>query len=688
MDHDTQPYLHDLISCVHAPSVVIGGADGQLRHHGVHGWLRDDRRLLSRLELRLDDVEPEPVGHALFGAAGARFTAVVRHLGDPHADPTVRLERSRQIGAGQVRERFELVNDARVPVHTTLTVRLGADLCAVAELKQGRARPMAPITVRDGTLEWGDETTVRTSVDPSPEQIRTETEGASLSWRVTVPSHERWCCELRFDIDPVGLFSEPADQRALPGSLRSGSPDLDRLFERSRLDLSALRLSDPDRPRDVFLAAGSPWFFTLFGRDSLWTARMLLPLGTEIAAGTLRVLARRQGSRHDPETAERPGRIPHEVRRPSPTGDELPLPPLYYGTIDATPLWVVLLAEAWRWGMAEAEVRALLPNLQAALDWIIGPADEDEDGFLDYLDVEGNGLANQGWKDSGDSIQWPDGRIAEPPISLCEAQAYAYQAAVAGADLLDAFGTDGHRYRQWAQRLRTRFRDSFWVEDADGRFPALALDGRKRPVPSVTSNLGHLLGTGLLDEHESALVAGRLAGHDLDSGHGLRTMSTSATGFNPLGYHTGSVWPHDTAIAVRGLSLAGASDTAASLADGLVRAAAAFDHRMPELYGGTDAHRGDPALAYPAACRPQAWSAAAVFFLVRSALRLEVDIPAGTLHLDPDPAFAHWFPLDLGNLRLAGHPLHVRVDSSGLAFVRTSAPVRLLGQCVRGEEPR
>ncbi|CAM5699295.1 hypothetical protein KAURM247S_08503 [Kitasatospora aureofaciens] len=254
---------------------------------------------------------------------------------------------------------------------------------------------------------------------------------------------------------------------------------------------------------------------------------MLLPLGTDLAAGTLRTLARRQGRAVDPASEEQPGKILHEVRRAEQHLDAgSHLPPSYYGTADATPLWLVLLHDAWRWGLPADQVEELLPNAEAALDWLERYADADGDGFLEYVDSTGRGLSNQGWKDSSDGIRFRDGRIAEAPIALSEVQAYAHEAAVRTADLLEAFGRPGAaHWRRWARDLRQRFRDRFWTEDADGRYPVVALDRDKRPVDSIASNLGHLLGTGLLDETESALVAGRLTAPGMDSGFGLRTRT-------------------------------------------------------------------------------------------------------------------------------------------------------------------
>ena len=509
-------------------------------------------------------------------------------------------------------------------------------------------------------------------------------EQGELRYRFDLAPGAGWQAQLECTVhDPLpDRFPAPA-----PGAVRWQTPEvtsadhrLDRLVARSVGDLERLLLTDPDSPGDTFLAAGAPWFLTLFGRDSLWAARMLLPLGTDLAAGTLRTLARRQGTRVDPHTEEQPGKILHEVRRePLRLAHTNTLPSVYFGTVDATPLWVVLLHDAWRWGMAADEVAALLPHAEAALEWLAHYGDADGDGLLEYVDSTGRGLANQGWKDSGDSIRWRDGRLAAPPIALCEVQAYAYEAATAGAALLRAFDRPGaDRWEEWADVVRRRFRESFWVRDAAGPYPAVALDAGKRPVDSATSAFGHLLGTGLLDPEESALLAARLGGPDLDSGFGLRTLSRANAGFNPLGYHVGSVWPHDTAIAVHGLVRAGFPEQAVSLARGVVAASAGFEARLPELYGGHGSDYDTAPAPYPAACRPQAWSAAGSVLLLQAALGLSADVPAGRLRVDPAAA-RPFGPLHVSGLRVAGAPLSVRVDAAGLAEVAAPAGLTVDG---------
>jgi len=441
------------------------------------------------------------------------------------------------------------------------------------------------------------------------------------------------------------------------------------LVARGLADLEGLLLVDPLAPKDHFVGAGSPWYLTLFGRDSLWTARFLLPLGTELAASTLRTLARRQGTITDSERSEEPGKILHEVRRADLAGD-LELPPVYFGSVDATPLWICLLADAWRWGLPAVQVTELLPHLERALAWMRDHAGTDGGGFLEYRppSTHAQGLSNQGWKDSYDSVQWLDGRLAQSPIALCEVQGYAYEAAVKAADLLDAFEREGgDEWRAWAERLRLRFRNAFWVGTGADRYPAIALDRDKGRVDTVSSNIGHLLSSGMLDEEECGLIAHRLAQSDMNSGSGLRTMTAKSPRYNPLSYHAGSVWPHDTAITILGLAAAGHDETAASLALGLVHASEQFGFRLPELYSGHPAP-----VPYPAACRPQAWAAASAVAIVSALLGVRPDVPAGRVEIAPLRGAA-FGALDVDGIVIAGRRVRVRHDPSG------DSPTSVLG---------
>jgi hypothetical protein len=621
-----QPWLHDLVTAASAPTVVLSEPSGQIRSGGnAEGVLHADVRVLSQGVLTVGGAEPAPIGSGLDGARSAWFVAVPRALGDDIVDPTVRIERERTVEAGEVTERIRVVSFADSPVDTELVLTVAADLASLGEIKAARARRPVPLHKAGDGLSWGDNELTVTLQAPDAELAADAAAGAgTVRWRVRLDGRGTSLLSWRLTVtDTAAAVVAASGGAPRPVQVSADDPRLALLVSRSLADADALRMTLPGRPDDVFLAAGAPWYFTLFGRDSIWAARLLLPFGWQLAAGTLRTLAAFQGSKVDPRTAEAPGKIPHELRRGG---------SLYYGTIDATPLWICLLNDAWRWGMPADQVRALLPALRAALDCMRNHGDSDGDGLLEYIDQSGHGLSNQGWKDSGDSIRFADGRIAKPPVALCEVQGYAYEAAMAGAELLSAFGEPGaEAWRDWAARLAEAFRASFWL--ADG-YPALALDAAKQPVDSLTSNIGHLLGTGLLSRREEAQVAARLSGPDLDSGFGLRTMSARNAGYNPLSYHCGSVWSHDTAIVIRGLFRSGHGDAAAQLADGLLSAAAAFGWRLPELYSGDD--RGP--VPYPAACRPQAWSAAAAGALAQALLGLDVDVPAGLVRIQPPDA--------------------------------------------------
>jgi hypothetical protein len=625
-----QPLLHDLVAAVAAPSGLLCGRDGQIREAGVQGLFHADRRVLSRAVLRVDGHEPESIGYAPAGPGSAVFVGLLRHVGGPG----LRVDRVRRLMPYGMNEEIRIVSSHDTTVKATVTVDAAGDDAPVELVRAGAAAPDASA--------WPDGVTV------TP---------ARLSWPVTLAPGEsvtlRWRLDLAHRPAVVAAPDRPVEW-ARP-RVRADDRRLERLLGQALDDLESLRLTDDPHSGDTFLGAGMPWFLTLFGRDSIWAARMLLPLGTDLAAGTLRVLARRQGRRADPHTAEAPGKIIHEVRRES-----AGLPASYYGTIDATPLWISLLHDAWRWGMPGDQVAALLPHLEAALGWLGGHADPDGDGFLEYVDESGRGLANQGWKDSGDAVRYRDGRIAPAPIALCEVQGYAHAAALHGADLLDAFGRPGaDRWRSYAAALAGRFRERFWVPEG---YPALALDRDKRQVDSLTSNIGHLLGTGLLAPDEERAVAARLVTAEMTDGYGLRTMSTSDGGYAPLSYHCGSVWPHDTAIVMLGLARTGHGEEAAVLAEGLLRAAESFEYRLPELYAGDGAATISRPVPYPAACRPQAWSAAAAVTVLQSLLGLEPDVPGGRVRLHA-PAGAPLGAVAAHGLRIAGRPVSVTVEA-------------------------
>ncbi len=692
MEHDTdfgdapqQPWLHDLSLTLAAPTQVWSASDGQIGEPspaadgrtGLAGVHHGERRVLSLLRLDVDGREPTPVAaHGVRGDSTS-YVSVPRHLGDAGPDPTVRVERRRDVEPGLVRERYTISSTAADPVTCTLRLQVAADLAPLDGVKGGTGRPaVAPEGVGGHVLTWRSDS-LRAVLRLPGAHTSADGDHARASWDVVVPPGQSVTRELLLTLDDTrAAVTAPSREAGWPSvEVESADRRLAPVLERSLDDLRLLRLAAPgaDGVEEEFIGAGAPWFLTLFGRDSLWTARMLLPVTTDLAMSTLRLLAHRQGTRTDDATAEEPGKILHEVRSTGfslgeDDGADRHLPPVYYGTIDATPLWGLTLYDAWRWGAPEEEVERLLPALERALAWQVEHGDADGDGLLEYVDRSGHGLSNQGWKDSGDAVRRSDGSRASSPLALAEVQGYAYAAAVRGADLLDAFGRPGaDRWRTWAQRLREEFAQRFWVEDTLGAFPAIALDRDKRPVVSLTSNIGHLLGTGILDPDGVDAVARRLVGSDMLSGFGIRTLSTQAAGYSPTGYHVGSVWPHDTAICLAGLAAERRAETA-PVADALLAALTAFDGRPPELFAG-DARSAQPVpLPYPAACRPQAWSAASAVSLVGSVLGLRPD--RDRLSVQPVR------PWEFGATRVSGlgthgRPVDIEVSADGVGSVRT-----------------
>lgn len=619
MTDGLQPFLSDRVVALSAPTQAWSGSDGDLGAATIDGFYHGDTRFVRSLRLEYAGADtpfaaPEWIRHTSPAAGEVRFDAVLRGVDDRYPDPKVRLERIRRVTDGRVTETLTVRSHLAEPVSLRLRSAWEPDFTALQQVKAGAAERSS----------WGAESVsdgLRVSSGAAALDVRTDgaevVVGAdiALTWAREVEPFGSATVEWSVTMDDPSLVvrgvAAPAPWSA-PVVAPTADPRLSRWLDRALGDLDALRLALPDHPDDVFFAAGAPWFFTLFGRDSLWAARLLLPLDVTTAASTLRVLARLQGTKNDPETAEQPGKIMHELRSGelAMPGEGIVLPPLYYGTVDATALWVCLLVEAAEAGMPEAEVRALLPHLEAALEWITTSVGAH--GFLDYVDETGHGLSNQGWKDSGDSIQWRSGSLAEGPIALSEVQGYAYEAAQGAAGLLDRFDRPGSsELRAWAAQLKGRFAERFWVTTAEGRYPAIALDRHGAPVDTLTTNAGHLLGTGILDPEDEAAVSALLRGQTVSSGFGLRTLSTQAAGYWPLSYHGGSVWTHDTAIVARGMARAGLIDDARSVVAGLLAAAEAFDYRVPELHAGDDAREVRAPAPYPAACRPQAWSAAA-----------------------------------------------------------------------------
>ncbi|QCR20572.1 amylo-alpha-1,6-glucosidase [Agrococcus sp. SGAir0287] len=613
--------LHEELVVLRAPTQVWSSPTGDLGAMPIHGVFHADARVVDELRIEVGGEVPEPIG-ATATASEALFTSVARGIDDgPTPDPRVRIDRRRVVGAGALDEHVAIANALDAALDTTVTFVVRVDAQDLQAVKSGVLGSEAPAIEERAGLVVATHEGRRLELDASGADVAVLGRTVSLTWPVHVPAGGSAEVALRLRVSDEGQVVAPyAGAAVLERVPTTGDARLDRWAAHALADLDALAMTRPGLGDEPFLAAGAPWFLTLFGRDTLIAARLLLPVDRGLALGTLRALARLQGARDDAASAEQPGKILHEIRDGVFTmpGEGIVLPPVYYGTVDATPLWVVLLGRALEAGAVSLDdVRTLRAELEAALTWMRDHGDPAGTGFLHYRDELGTGLANQGWKDSGDSIRFHDGSIADGPIALAEVQAQAYEAAVLGADLLDALdGTGaGDAWRVWAADLAVRFRDRFWVERDGTRFLAIALDGEGRPVDARTSNMGQCIGTGILTREEEALLAAQLVAPEMASRWGLRTMATDEGGYWPLSYHCGSVWPHDTGVVVEGMLRAGLRSEAAALATRLLDAAEAFAWRMPELFSGDDLAAP---IAYPASCRPQAWSAAAVVPVARA----------------------------------------------------------------------
>jgi hypothetical protein len=666
---ESSPIAADLVTLVHGTTFALVDRRGDLRgRHGPQGLFVADTRICSELLLLVDGEGPEALTAGVVGPGEAAFAS-------RSADGATFIRRCWRVGTGATCS-IELLSrsqEART-VHVELAVTSDfADLFAV---KDGRApgRVQALRDVSDGELlleradgrrglVLGVDTDGDDATDGTAEARPSE---AGLAWDVHLPPRGRWRCELTLAALRDGVALDPAPRAWLhaQGDARiqvaSDVPGLAHAVARSLDDLEGLRLVDPLYPDDRVVAAGAPWFMTLFGRDSILTSWMALPADPQLGLATARTLARLQGDRTHPATEEEPGRILHEVRFPSGPSLSLTEAERYFGTADATPLFVLLVHRLWRWGAAWAEITNLLPAVRDAMRWLDGPGDPDGDGFVEYLRATPRGLANQGWKDSWDAIAFADGRLAEAPIALAEVQGYTFAAWHAAADLWEHAGDHAQAatWRQRAKALGAAFDDAFWLEDRG--WYALALDADKQPVDALASNLGHLLWSGIVPEQRHDAVADALMGAPLRSGWGVRTLATTMARHDPLGYHTGSVWPHDTAIAVAGLRRAGRPKDAAALAADLLAAAEHLGGRLPELFAGLTPGEFPRPVPYPASCAPQAWASAAALELVRALLGLEVDVPGGRISLDPmlPPGCRH---LMVSRLRAGGSELTVQV---------------------------
>jgi glycogen debranching enzyme len=659
------------VTLVEGSSFCVCDPSGDMREGSPQGVFFRDTRIISRWQVTLDGEPVETL--AVLTQEPWRATFVGRAVPRPgRVESTLLLRRDRYVGQG-MREDLTLENLAGEPAAVRVEISCDADFADLFEVKESRVptRRRPETSILDGALRMVRSYAglgSRRGVVVSSEDATASADG--LFFDVVVPPRGRWqsCLQVVPIIDDHTLSprfptSQPlaetgAARRAQAWRdkvpvIETADPGLARTLQRSQVDLGALRIVDPERPDVDVVAAGAPWFMTLFGRDSLLTSYMALPLDQGLARGTLQTLARLQGQRDNAASEEEPGRILHEVRFGAEPALALGGESVYYGTADATPLFVVLLGELRRWGLDEHELDRLLPHADRALEWVVDRGDRDGDLFVEYQRATDRGLANQGWKDSWDGVTFADGTVARGPIALCEVQGYAYAAFLARAGLAAEQG-DGETVDLWtdrAARLKEAFNSRFWLPE-QGYF-ALALDGAKRPVDSLASNMGHCLWSGIVDDEKAAAVAERLLSPELFSGWGVRTLASTMGAYNPISYHNGSVWPHDNALIAAGLMRYGFVAEAQQVATAVLAAADEFGGRLPELFCGFDRATYGRPVPFPTSCSPQAWASATPVQMLRTLLRFDPDVPRGKAWLSP--AMPEGFPdLTLHHLPLAG----------------------------------
>lgn len=661
----------------------IGGEAGN-----PEGLYHDDTRILSRFDLQLDGARPlflsstTQEDNAVFSADLTNPDRPAN--GDaPLERELIHINRLRFIWNGGLFERLLVRNFDEKPHSLVLTLQFAADFADLFEVRgqhrrrrgvsSARCEAKNKVALRYLGLD-GIERVTALIFDPAPDRL----DPASADFVLRLRPRETRRLFLRIG-RPDGVVGSWGGQcfyhymrearRALRRSssrataVESSNSLLNEMVRRSVSDLYMLITDTEEGP---YPYAGIPWFSTPFGRDGIITALQVLWLDPEIAKGVLKFLAATQATERDPERDAEPGKILHEMRRGEMANlHEVPFG-RYYGSVDATPLFVLLLGEYFQRTGDLATVRALWPHVEAALAWIDGDGDPDGDGFVEYARSSEKGLANQGWKDSQDAIFHADGRLATGPIALCEVQSYVYGAKHHAAALAERLGKTAlaAHLKQEAEELRVKFEAAFWCEELSTY--ALALDGEKRPCRVIASNAGHTLLTGIAAPERACRVAATLAQPGSFSGWGVRTVAVSARRFNPMSYHNGSIWPHDNALIALGLARYGFKEAVLPIFAGMFEAASYMDlRRLPELFCGFARRQRNAPTLYPVACTPQAWASTAIMAFLQASLGLEFRHDAGEIRFDR-PALPQFVEvLELHRLRLGEGMVDVRLRRRG-----------------------
>ena len=679
-----RPLPHGTTSVLQGSTFALSDERGDVHPGTVWGVFHQDTRVLSEFALEIDGRRPFLLSSGKTAPHAARFFTAVRDARSGGLSI-----RRRRIVSDHVLEDISIQSHRSEDSQVAVRIRVGADFADLFEVK------MSADGVSYGEIDHGrDGSSIRFRNTRPGIDLWTQVsfsdppaiEGQTATYVVDLPAGGTWNTRIRVswrdwmranvgssDDDGLDRLDESEQHAAheferwvaaFP-SLQASSDTLVHMYRRSIEDLAALRLPmDVGGDAVVVPAAGLPWFMTIFGRDTLITAYESLPFAPTLAEGALRALASLQGEGVDERRDEEPGKILHEIRSgPLTVSGALPFDP-YYGTVDATPLWLIVLSEYERWTGNADLVDRLWPNATRALAWIDANLARSRSGYLEYETRSATGLGNQGWKDSWDAIRFHDGAPAEPPIALVEAQGYVFDAWNRSADLAGrVIGDRGleRELRERAAELERGFHVDFWLEDRGG-FYALGLDGDGRRIDSLTSNMGHLLWSGLVHADRVPAVVEKLFAPELWSGWGIRTLSTRDAGFDPVGYHVGSIWPHDNALIADGLGRAGRWREGRRIAEAMVAASSYLDSRLPEAFAGYDRNESLFPVRYPTASSPQAWATASTFVWIRMMLGLHAD---DGLRWSKDDDDAGWIHLDDVRFRGARHDIRVPAGRDG-----------------------
>ncbi len=674
-------------------SVLVTMPSGEVKWPSNHGLYFRDTRVISAWAIYANGVPWELLNGGAISYYAARISLTNRAFDSedgPVAARTLGLQISRFIDGG-LHEDIDITNNSRDPVRFNLEIAMRADFADIFEVKSERI-------VRRGriTTSWSEKRQALSmsyrNKDFARELIVLTCGGdgepaananGRLSFEVALKPGEAWHRCLEYDLKD-GEQGIPAPRECVHLSAASASAiklddwqstvlkigtsneEFYRFYNQGVQDMAALRLPLSGTDHMVFVpAAGLPWFMALFGRDALIVSLQTMIVYPDFAAGALEVLGRYQATERDDYRDAEPGKILHELRYGELAHFKLIPHTPYYGTADATPLYLVALHEAWRATGEGALIERYLPNAEACLAWIDTYGDRDGDGFQEYQTRSAAGYENMAWKDAGDAVMYPDGTQVRGPKALCELQGYVYDAWLRMAEIYDELGKEASAkgLRRKAAALFKKFNEDFWDEDSG--FYAFALDGEKRKVLTVASNVGHCLWSGIIAPERAATVVNRLMHQDMWSGWGIRTLSADHPSFNPYNYQNGAVWPHDNSLIALGMRRYGFAAEAAAVARDISRAAGYFLlHQLPELYAGLQRDPTSFPVQYLGANVPQAWAAGTPFMLLKSMLGLEQDAPRGKLYVDP--ALPDWLrDITLTDLRLGRQRFDIRFWRDG-----------------------